>query len=194
MPWDGYNFEDAILVSERLVQDDLFTSIHIEKYELQLIDDRDTIEEITTAIPNIEEEEIENLDSNGIIKKGTFVNGGDILVGKITPILEEDELPESKLLRAIFNIESPEPEDSSLRVPNGISGRVIEIQTASREKGDNLAPGVYEWVSISIAQIKKIRIGDKLSGRHGNKGVISKIIPTDDMPCLLYTSPSPRDA
>ena len=184
MPWDGYNFEDAILVSDRLVQDDIFTSIHIEKYELQLIDDRYTVEEITTAIPNIEEEEIENLDSNGIIKKGTFVNGGDILVGKITPVLEDDELPESKLLRAIFNIESPEPEDSSLRVPNGISGRVIEIQTASREKGDNLSSGVYEWVCISIAQIKKIKIGDKLSGRHGNKGVISKIIPTDDMPFL----------
>ena len=184
MPWDGYNFEDAILVSDRLVQDDLFTSIHIEKYELQLIDDRDTVEEITTAIPNIEEEEIENLDANGIIKKGTFVNGGDILVGKITPVLEDDELPESKLLRAIFNIDSPEPEDSSLRVPNGISGRVIEIQTASRDKGDNLGSGVYEWVCISIAQIKKIKIGDKLSGRHGNKGVISKIIPTDDMPFL----------
>ena len=184
MPWEGYNFEDAILVSDRLVQDDIFTSIHIEKYELQLIDDQDTVEEITTAIPNIEEEELDNLDSNGVIKKGTFVNGGDILVGKITPILEEDELPESKLLRAIFNIESPEPEDSSLRVPNGISGRVIEIQTASREKGDNLGPGVYEWVCISIAQIKKIRVGDKLSGRHGNKGVISKIIPTDDMPFL----------
>ena len=184
MPWDGYNFEDAILVSDRLVQDDIFTSIHIEKYELQLIDDRDTVEEITTAIPKIDEEELDNLDSNGIIKKGTFVNGGDILVGKITPILEEDELPESRLLRAIFNIESPEPEDSSLRVPNGISGRVIEIQTASREKGDNLGAGIYEWVCISIAQIKKIRIGDKLSGRHGNKGVISKIIPTDDMPFL----------
>ncbi|CAM9246524.1 unnamed protein product [Ectocarpus sp. 4 AP-2014] len=184
MPWDGYNFEDAILVSDRLVQDDLFTSIHIEKYELQLMDESDTIEEITTSIPNIEEEEIINLDMNGIIKKGTFVNGGDILVGKITPILEEDELPESKLLRAIFNIESPEPEDSSLRVPNGVSGRVIEIQTASREKGDNLGSGIYQWVCISIAQIKKIRIGDKLSGRHGNKGVISKIIPTDDMPFL----------
>ncbi|CAM9095145.1 unnamed protein product [Ectocarpus sp. 8 AP-2014] len=184
MPWDGYNFEDAILVSDRLVQDDLFTSIHIEKYELQLMDESDTVEEITTSIPNIEEEEIINLDMNGIIKKGTFVNGGDILVGKITPILEEDELPESKLLRAIFNIESPEPEDSSLRVPNGVSGRVIEIQTASREKGDNLGSGIYEWVCISIAQIKKIRIGDKLSGRHGNKGVISKIIPTDDMPFL----------
>nr|YP_009327002.1 DNA-directed RNA polymerase beta subunit [Pleurocladia lacustris]ANS57515.1 DNA-directed RNA polymerase beta subunit [Pleurocladia lacustris]ANS57659.1 DNA-directed RNA polymerase beta subunit [Pleurocladia lacustris] len=184
MPWDGYNFEDAILVSDRLVQDDLFTSIHIEKYDLQVLDDSDTIDEITKAIPNIEEEEIRNLDINGIIKKGTFVNGGDILVGKITPVLEEDELPESRLLRAIFNIESPEPEDSSLRVPNGISGRVIEIQTASREKGDNLGSGVYEWVCISIAQIKKIRIGDKLSGRHGNKGVISKIIPTYDMPFL----------
>ncbi len=184
MPWDGYNFEDAILVSDRLVQDDIFTSIHIEKYELELIDDKETLEEITTVIPNIEEEELDNLDSNGIIKKGTFVNGGDILVGKITPILEEDELPESRLLRAIFNIESPEPEDSSLRVPNGISGRVIEIQTASREKGDNLGAGIYEWVCISIAQTKKIRIGDKLSGRHGNKGVISKIIPTDDMPFL----------
>ena len=184
MPWEGYNFEDAILVSERLVQDDIFTSIHIEKYELQLIDDKDKVEEITIGIPNIEEEELDNLDNNGIIKKGTFVNGGDILVGKITPVLEEDELPESRLLRAIFNIESPEPEDSSLRVPNGISGRVIEIQTASRDKGDKLGAGVYEWVCISIAQIKKIRIGDKLSGRHGNKGVISKIIPTDDMPFL----------
>ena len=184
MPWDGYNFEDAILVSDRLVQDDIFTSIHIEKYELQLMDDRDTAEKITTLIPNVEEEELENLDSNGIIKKGTFVNSGDILVGKITPILEEDELPESRLLRAIFNIDSPEPDDSSLRVPNGVSGRVIEIQTASREKGDNLGAGISEWVCISLAQIKKIRIGDKLSGRHGNKGVISKIISTDDMPFL----------
>nr|YP_011005330.1 RNA polymerase beta subunit [Chorda asiatica]QWK43074.1 RNA polymerase beta subunit [Chorda asiatica]WAM62193.1 RNA polymerase beta subunit [Chorda asiatica] len=184
MPWEGYNYEDAILISERLVQEDLFTSIHIEKYELRLVYHSDTVEEITTQIPNIEADAIFNLDTNGIIKKGTFVNAGDILVGRITPIVEEEELPESKLLRAIFNIESPEPEDTSLRVPNGISGRVIEIQTASREKGDSLASGVYEWVCISLAQIKKIRIGDKLSGRHGNKGVISKIIPTQDMPYL----------
>nr|YP_009182366.1 DNA-directed RNA polymerase beta chain [Costaria costata]ALF62910.1 DNA-directed RNA polymerase beta chain [Costaria costata]QWK43783.1 RNA polymerase beta subunit [Costaria costata]WAM62520.1 RNA polymerase beta subunit [Costaria costata] len=184
MPWEGYNYEDAILVSERLVQEDLFTSIHIEKYELQLVDDSASVEEITTSIPNIDVDTICNLDTNGIIKKGTFVNSGDILVGKITPIVEDEELPESKLLRAIFNIKSPEPEDTSLRVPNGISGRVIEIQTASREKGDNLASGVYEWVCISIAQIKKIRIGDKISGRHGNKGVISKIIPIHDMPFL----------
>nr|YP_011007484.1 RNA polymerase beta subunit [Sporochnus bolleanus]WAM64913.1 RNA polymerase beta subunit [Sporochnus bolleanus] len=184
MPWEGYNYEDAILVSEKLLQEDFLTSIHIEKYELQLIDNSATVEEITTEIPNIETDAIYNLDINGIIKKGTFVNAGDILVGKITPIIEAEELPESKLLRAIFDIKSPEPEDTSLRVPNGVSGRVIEIQTASREKGDNLAPGVYEWVCISIAQIKKIKIGDKISGRHGNKGVISKIIPVHDMPFL----------
>ena len=184
MPWEGYNYEDAILVSEKLVQEDLFTSIHIEKYELHLMDNNISVEEITTEIPNIESDAICNLDINGIIKKGTFVNAGDILVGKIKPILEADELPESKLLRAIFNIKSPEPEDTSLRVPNGISGRVIEIQTASREKGDNLASGVSEWICISIAQTKKIRIGDKISGRHGNKGVISKIIPVLDMPFL----------
>nr|YP_011005657.1 RNA polymerase beta subunit [Cutleria multifida]WAM62661.1 RNA polymerase beta subunit [Cutleria multifida] len=184
MPWEGYNYEDAILVSEKLVHEDLFTSIHIEKYELELMDHSTTVEEITTEIPNIEEDAIYNLDTNGIIKKGTFVKGGDILVGKIKPILEADELPESKLLRAIFNIKSPEPEDTSLRVPNGISGRVIEIQTASREKGDTLPSGVYEWICISIAQTKKIRIGDKLSGRHGNKGVISKLIPITDMPFL----------
>nr|YP_011007344.1 RNA polymerase beta subunit [Scytothamnus australis]WAM64773.1 RNA polymerase beta subunit [Scytothamnus australis] len=184
IPWEGYNYEDAILVSEKLVQDDLFTSIHIEKYELKLTDNSETIEQITTSIPRVGVDTICNLDANGIIKKGTFINAGDILVGKITPIVEDEELPESKLLRAIFDIKSPEPEDTSLRVPNGISGRVIEIQTASRAKGDNLASGVYEWICISIAQIKKIKIGDKISGRHGNKGVISKIIPTYDMPFL----------
>nr|YP_010485462.1 RNA polymerase beta subunit [Sargassum serratifolium]UVW81395.1 RNA polymerase beta subunit [Sargassum serratifolium] len=184
MPWEGYNYEDAILVSERLLHNDLFTSIHIERYELQLMDNSMKIEEITKSVPNIETEAISNLDINGIIKKGTFVKGGDILVGKITPIMEEEELPESKLLRAIFNIKSPEPEDTSLRVPKGISGRVIEVQTASREKGDNLESGVYEWICILIAQTKKIKIGDKLSGRHGNKGVISKLIPTYDMPFL----------
>nr|YP_009330526.1 RpoB [Coccophora langsdorfii]ANS72298.1 RpoB [Coccophora langsdorfii] len=184
MPWEGYNYEDAILVSERLLHNDLFTSIHIERCELQLMDNSMKVEEITKSVPNIETQAISNLDINGIIKKGTFVKGGDILVGKITPIMEEEELPESKLLRVIFNIKSPEPEDTSLRVPNGISGRVIEVQTASREKGDNLEPGVYEWICISIAQTKKIKIGDKLSGRHGNKGVISKLIPTYDMPFL----------
>lgn len=184
MPWEGYNYEDAILVSEKLVQEDLLTSIHIERYELQIIDNNIGLEEITAKIPHTELEALAHLDENGVVKKGSFVNAGDILIGKITPIKEADELPESKLLRAIFNIKSPEPEDTSLRVPNGISGRVIEIQTASRDKGDSLPIGVDQWICISIAQIKKIRIGDKISGRHGNKGVISKIIPTEDMPFL----------
>nr|YP_011007574.1 RNA polymerase beta subunit [Syringoderma abyssicola]WAM65003.1 RNA polymerase beta subunit [Syringoderma abyssicola] len=184
MPWEGYNYEDAILVSEKLVHEDLFTSIHIEKYSLQLKDTNRGLEELTKEIPNSESNSLINLDLNGLVKKGTFVRGGDILIGKITPIIESEELPESKLLRAVFEIKSPEPEDTSLRVPNGVSGRVIEIQTASREKGDNLSLGVYQWICVSIAQIKKIRIGDKISGRHGNKGVISKIIPIQDMPFL----------
>jgi len=184
MPWEGYNYEDAILISEKLLQEDFLTSIHIEKYIVKLLECTIDKHEITTEIPKMDPTDIDDLDINGIIKKGTFVKGGDILVGKITPLLEADELPESKLLRAIFNIESPEPTDSSLRVPNGVSGRVLEIQTASKEKGDNLASGLYEWICVSVAQIKKIRIGDKLSGRHGNKGVISTIIPIRDMPFL----------
>lgn len=184
MPWEGYNYEDAILISERLVSGDLFTSIHIEKYDLQISEANSTIDELTREIPNVELDGLMNLDINGIIKKGSFVKGGDILVGKITPTKESEELPESKLLRAVFNIKSPEPKDTSLRLPKSISGRVIEIQTASRAKGDNLSFGVEHWICISIAQIKKIRIGDKMSGRHGNKGVISKIIPREDMPFL----------
>nr|QWK41794.1 RNA polymerase beta subunit [Protohalopteris sp.] len=184
MPWEGYNYEDAILISERLVSADLFTSIHIEKYDLQISEANSAIDELTNKIADVEPEVLVNLDVNGIIRKGTFVKGGDILVGKITPIKESEELPESKLLRAVFNIKSPDPKDTSLRVPHGVSGRVIEIQTASRAKGDNLSLGVEHWVCVSIAQIKKIRIGDKMSGRHGNKGVISKIIPREDMPFL----------
>nr|YP_011005099.1 RNA polymerase beta subunit [Analipus japonicus]WAM61962.1 RNA polymerase beta subunit [Analipus japonicus] len=183
MPWEGYNYEDAILISERLAQEDLLTSIHVQKYELELMD-HNAIEEITRLIPNVEDEALFNLDMQGIIKKGTYVDAGDILVGKIKPISEADELPENKLLRAIFNVKDPEPEDTCLRVPNGISGRVIEIQIASRERGDSLPVGAYEWICISLAQIKKIKIGDKLSGRHGNKGVISKLVPIQDMPFL----------
>lgn len=184
MPWEGYNYEDAILISEKLVYADLFTSIHIEKYDLQLTQTTYGVEILTKEIPNIRQETLANLDINGVIKKGTFVKGGDILVGKVTPIVASDELPESKLLRAIFNVKSPEPNDTSLRLPNGVSGRVIDIQVASRQKGDHLSSNVEYWVCVSIAQIKKIRIGDKMSGRHGNKGVISKIVPVEDMPFL----------
>lgn len=184
MPWEGYNYEDAILISEKLVHEDLFSSIHLEKYELDLMETNQGLEEITRDIPRIEEQSLLKLDKNGIIKKGSFVRGGDILVGKITPIIESEELPESKLLRAVFEIESPEPENTSLRIPNEGSGRVIDINITSREKGDNLDMGIYKSFSISVAQIKKIKVGDKMSGRHGNKGVISKIVRIEDLPFL----------
>nr|YP_009455762.1 DNA-directed RNA polymerase beta chain [Dictyopteris divaricata]YP_010205269.1 DNA-directed RNA polymerase beta chain [Grateloupia livida]AQZ24978.1 DNA-directed RNA polymerase beta chain [Dictyopteris divaricata]UAV85838.1 DNA-directed RNA polymerase beta chain [Grateloupia livida] len=184
LPWEGYNYEDAIIVSERLIHDDLFSSLHIEKYELYLMENNQGLEELTRDIPRVDEEILSKLDKNGLVKKGTFVRGGDILVGKITPIIASEELPESKLLRAVFEIESPEPDDTSLKVPNEVSGRVIDISIASRENGDTLETGVYQIFRISIAQIKKIKIGDKISGRHGNKGVISKIVPIEDLPFL----------
>lgn len=184
LPWEGYNYEDAIIISERLVQDDLFSSLHIEKYELYLMETNQGLEEITCKIPRTDKEILEKLDENGLIKKGTFVRGGDILIGKITPVVEAEELPESKLLRAVFEIEAPEPEDTSLRVPNEVSGRVIDVNILSRETGDNLETGVFQVFTISIAQLKKVRVGDKMSGRHGNKGVISKIAPVEDLPFL----------
>lgn len=184
MPWEGYNYEDAIIVSERLIHNDFFSSLHIENYELYLMENNQGLEELTKNIPRVEENILSKLDKNGLIKKGTFVRGGDILVGKVTPIIESEELPESKLLRAVFEIESPEPDDTSLKVPNEVSGRVIDISIASRENGDTLETGIYQSFSISIAQVKKIKIGDKISGRHGNKGVISKIVPIQDLPFL----------
>lgn len=184
LPWEGYNYEDAIVVSERLIKDDLFSSLHIEKYDLYLMETNQGLEEITREIPRIEAEILEKLDKNGVIKKGAYVKGGDILVGKITPVIEAEELPESKLLRAVFEIESPEPDDTSLKVPNEVAGRVIDIEILSREKGDTLDTGIYQVFTISIAQIRKLRIGDKMSGRHGNKGVISRIVPISDLPFL----------
>ena len=189
MPWEGYNYEDAILVSERLIYDDLFSSLHIEKYELTLMETNQGLEELTRDIPRTERHSLSKLDKNGLIKKGSFVKGGDILIGKVTPIVESEELPESKLLRAVFEIESPEPEDTSLKVPNEVSGRVIDIEILSREQGDNLETGIYKIFIVSIAQIKKIRVGDKMSGRHGNKGVISKILPIEDLPFLPDGTP-----
>ena len=184
MPWEGYNYEDAILISERLVYEDLFSSLHIEKYQLTLMETNQGLEELTNNIPRVERHSLSKLDQTGVIKKGSFVKGGDILIGKVTPIVESEELPESKLLRAVFEIESPEPEDTSLKVPNEVSGRVIDIEILSREQGDNLETGIYKIFIISIAQIKKIRVGDKMSGRHGNKGVISKILAVEDLPFL----------
>lgn len=184
LPWEGYNYEDAIIISERLVHEDLFSSLHIEKYELYLMETNQGLEEITNRIPRTDRAILEKLDENGLIKKGTFVRGGDILIGKITPIIETEELPESKLLRAVFEIESPEPDDTSLRVPNEVSGRIIDINIMSRETGDSLETGIYQVFTISIGQLKKVKVGDKMSGRHGNKGVISKIVPLEDLPFL----------
>ena len=189
MPWQGYNFEDAILINERLVYDDVFTSIHIEKYDVEVRQTKVGSEEITREIPNISAAAIENLDENGIIYKGAFVKPGDILVGKITPKGESDQLPEGKLLRAIFGEKAKDVRDTSLRVPNGEHGRVLEIKIFDRDNGDELPTGVNTLVRIFLAQIRKIQVGDKIAGRHGNKGIISRILPRQDMPYLPDGTP-----
>jgi DNA-directed RNA polymerase subunit beta len=185
MSWEGGNFEDAILISERLVRDDIFTSIHIEKHELEARDTKLGPEEITRDIPNVSEDSLRNLDEQGIVRLGAEVTPGDILVGKITPKGETELTAEDKLLRAIFGEKAREVKDSSLRVPHGEKGRVIEIRTFSKaDRGSDLPVGVNEMVRVSIAQKRKISEGDKMAGRHGNKGVISKVVPIEDMPFL----------
>jgi len=184
LPWEGYNYEDAILVNERLVREDLFTSVHIEKFDLEVRQTSFGLEKITRDLPNISAESIQNLDSNGIICKGTFVKPGDILIGKITPKDETDQLPEGRLLRAIFGEKSKNISDSSLRVPKSSSGRVINVRVFRRTKGYELADGSISLVRIFIAQIRKIQVGDKIAGRHGNKGIVSRILPRQDMPFL----------
>ncbi len=184
MPWEGYNYEDAILVNERLVQEDLFTSIHIEKFDMEVRQTSFGVEKITRDLPNITDDVIRNLDSNGIICKGSFVQSGDILIGKVTPKDETDQLPEGRLLRAIFGEKSKNVSDSSLRVPKGTAGRVINVRVFRRTKGYELADGSISLVRIFIAQIRKIQVGDKIAGRHGNKGIISRILPKQDMPFL----------
>ena len=185
MPWEGYNYEDAILVSERLVYLDLFTSIHIEKYELAVRNTRSGLEEITSNIPNVSEYSIRNLNNKGLIYKGSFVEPYDILVGKVTPKDKSDELPpEGKLMKAIFGLKTETVRDTSLRVPKGIRGRVIDVLVLSKENGDEVAQGVISLVQVFIAEVRKIKIGDKIAGRHGNKGIISKIVPIQDMPYL----------
>ncbi len=182
MPWEGYNYEDAIILSERLVKDDVLTSIHIEEYEIDARDTKLGAEEITRDIPNLSDEVIADLDERGIIRIGAEVGPGDILVGKVTPKGETELTPEERLLRAIFGEKSREVRDTSLKVPHGESGKVIDVRVFSREDSAELAPGVNQLVRVYVAQRRKITEGDKLAGRHGNKGVISKILPIEDMP------------
>ena len=184
MPWEGYNYEDAILISERLVMDDVYTSIHIEKYEIEARQTKLGPEEITREIPNVGEDALRQLDETGIIRVGAWVEAGDILVGKVTPKGESDQPPEEKLLRAIFGEKARDVRDNSLRVPNGEKGRVVDVRVFTREQGDELPPGANMVVRVYVAQKRKIQVGDKMAGRHGNKGIISRILPMEDMPYL----------
>ncbi len=189
MPWEGYNYEDAILVSERLVKDDLYTSVHIEKYEIEARQTKLGPEEITREIPNVSEENLGNLDEMGIIRIGAYVESGDILVGKVTPKGESDQPPEEKLLRAIFGEKARDVRDNSLRVPSTERGRVVDVRIYTREQGDELPPGANMVVRVYVAQRRKIQVGDKMAGRHGNKGIISRILPREDMPYLPDGTP-----
>jgi DNA-directed RNA polymerase subunit beta len=189
MPWEGYNYEDAILVSERLVQDDLYTSVHIEKYEIEARQTKLGPEEITREIPNVAEESLGSLDEMGIIRIGAYVESGDILVGKVTPKGESDQPPEEKLLRAIFGEKARDVRDNSLRVPSTERGRVVDVRIYTREQGDELPPGANMVVRVYVAQRRKIQVGDKMAGRHGNKGIISRILPRQDMPYLPDGTP-----
>jgi DNA-directed RNA polymerase subunit beta len=189
MPWEGYNYEDAVIISERLVKEDILTSIHIEEYEIEARDTKLGPEEITREIPGVSEELLKDLDERGIVRIGAEVGPGDILVGKVTPKGESELTPEEKLLRAIFGEKARDVRDTSLRVPHGEGGKVVDVKIFSREQGVELPPGVNELVRVYVAQIRKISVGDKLAGRHGNKGVISKIVPEEDMPFLEDGTP-----
>jgi DNA-directed RNA polymerase subunit beta len=184
MPWEGYNFEDAIILSDRLVKDDVFTSIHIEEYEIDARDTKLGPEEITRDIPNVGEDALRNLDENGIIRIGAEVESGDILVGKVTPKGETELTAEDKLLRAIFGEKAREVRNTSLTVPHGEKGKVVDVMVFSRDNGDELQYGVNKLVRVFVAQKRKITVGDKMAGRHGNKGVISRIVPVEDMPYM----------
>jgi DNA-directed RNA polymerase subunit beta len=189
MTWEGYNYEDAILISENLVKDDVYTSIHIEEYELEARDTKLGPEEITRDIPNVSEDTLKDLDDRGIIRIGAEVYSGDVLVGKVTPKGETELTAEERLLRAIFGEKAREVRDTSLRVPHGESGIIVDVKVFTRENGDELSPGVNELVRVYIAKKRKISVGDKMAGRHGNKGVISRILPEEDMPFLPDGTP-----
>jgi DNA-directed RNA polymerase subunit beta len=189
MPWEGHNYEDAIILSQRLVEEDVLTSIHIEEHEIDARDTKLGAEEITRDIPNVSDEVLADLDERGIVRIGAEVRDGDILVGKVTPKGETELTPEERLLRAIFGEKAREVRDTSLKVPHGESGKVIGIRVFSREDDDDLPPGVNELVRVYVAQKRKIQDGDKLAGRHGNKGVIGKILPKEDMPFMPDGTP-----
>ncbi|SHF82723.1 DNA-directed RNA polymerase subunit beta [Caldanaerobius fijiensis DSM 17918] len=189
MPWEGYNYEDAILISEKLVKEDILTSIHIEEYEIEARDTKLGPEEITRDIPNVGEDALKNLDERGIIRIGAEVSAGDILVGKVTPKGETELTAEERLLRAIFGEKAREVRDNSLHVPHGESGIVVDVKIFTRANNDELPPGVNELVRVYVAQKRKISVGDKMAGRHGNKGVISRILPEEDMPFLPDGTP-----
>ncbi len=189
MSWEGYNYEDAILISEKLVREDFFTTIHIEEHEIEARDTRLGEEEITRDIPNVGEDALKDLDEDGIIRIGAEVNSGDILVGKVTPKGETELTPEERLLRAIFGEKAREVRDTSLKVPHGEGGVVVDVKIFTRENKDELSPGVSKLVRVYIAQKRKISIGDKMAGRHGNKGVVSRVLPESDMPFLADGTP-----
>ena len=189
MSWEGYNFEDAIILSKRLVKDDELTSIHIEEYEIDARTTKLGDEEITRDIPNRSEESLRNLDDRGIVRVGAEVGSGDLLVGKVTPKGETELTAEEKLIRAIFKEKAREVRDTSLKVPHGEGGVVIDVMTFGRDEGDDLPPGVNHLVRVFVAKKRKISEGDKLAGRHGNKGVISKIVDEADMPFMEDGTP-----
>ncbi|MBQ8215778.1 MAG: DNA-directed RNA polymerase subunit beta [Clostridia bacterium] len=189
MTWEGYNYEDAVLLNERLVRDDVYTSIHIEEYSHEARDTKLGAEEITREIPNVGEDALKDLDAGGVVRKGTEVRAGDILVGKVTPKGETELTAEERLLRAIFGEKAREVRDTSMRLPHGESGIVVDVRVFCRENGDELPPGVNKVVRVYIAQKRKISVGDKMAGRHGNKGVVSRILPSEDMPFLPDGTP-----
>ena len=189
MTWEGYNYEDAVLINERLVKEDRLSTIHIEEYECEARDTKLGPEEITKDIPNVGESAIKNLDDRGIIRIGAEVDSGDILVGKVTPKGETELTAEERLLRAIFGEKAREVRDTSLKVPHGESGIIVDVKVFTRENGDDLSPGVNELVRCYIAKKRKIKVGDKMAGRHGNKGIVSRVVRQEDMPFLADGTP-----
>ena len=189
MTWEGYNYEDAVLINEKLVRDDVYTSIHIEEFEIEARDTKLGPEEITRDIPNVGDDALKDLDDRGIIRVGAEVRSGDILVGKVTPKGETELTPEERLLRAIFGEKAKEVRDTSLRVPHGEYGIIVNVEVFTRENSDELSPGVNKVVRCYIAQKRKLSVGDKMAGRHGNKGVVSRILPQEDMPFLEDGTP-----